>query len=236
MKEITVRDLFEAGAHFGHKSSIWNPKVEEYIFGEKAKIHIINLDKTLELIDKTAQFLAQHHLAGNRILFVGTKYISRNIIKEQASRLGQPYINRRWLGGTLTNYKTIRMSVKKMLNFIQQKEEGAFSSLTKRELLMKDREIAKKEETLGGLKDLKGLPDILFIVDVGFEHIAIDEAKKLGIPVAGIVDTNTDPELADYPIVANDDSTKTIELILSYLVDRCLAAKENMAYVNAKDD
>ncbi len=222
---ITMRQMLEAGVHFGHQTRYWNPKMAPYIFGQRNKIHIINLEKTLPLFEEAMRFARQ--LAANKgtILFVGTKRQARDIIAEEATRCGMPYVSHRWLGGMLTNFKTVKQSVKRMKDMEAQLAEGARESLSKKEVLRLQREYDNLVRSLGGIKDMASLPDALFVVDVGYQKIAVTEANKLGIPVIGIVDTNNAPEGVDYVIPGNDDSSRAIRLYARGLADAILEGK-----------
>ena len=223
--QVSMRDLLQAGAHFGHQTRYWNPKMDQYIFGARNKIHIINLEHTVPAFNEALGLVKQ--LAGNKnkILFVGTKRAAGKIMKEQAERAGMPYVSHRWLGGMLTNYKTIRASIKRLRELETQQEDGTFAKLTKKEALMRTRHMEKLERSIGGIKEMGGLPDALFVVDVDHERIAITEANKLGIPVIGIVDTNSDPDGIDYIIPGNDDAIRAIKLYVTAVADACLAGK-----------
>jgi small subunit ribosomal protein S2 len=232
-----MRDLLQAGAHFGHQTRYWNPKMDQYIFGARNKIHIINLEYTVPAFNDALQMVKQ--LAGNKnkILFVGTKRAAGKVIKEQAERSGMPYVNHRWLGGMLTNYKTIRASIKRLRDLEAQQGDGTFERLTKKEALMRSRDMEKLERSIGGIKDMGGLPDALFVVDVDHERIAISEANKLGIPVIGIVDTNSNPDGVDYIIPGNDDAIRAIKLYVTAVADACLLGKiESGESVVAKNE
>ncbi len=222
---ITMRQMLEAGVHFGHQTRYWNPKMAPYIFGQRNKIHIINLEKTLPLFEAALRFARQ--LAANKgtILFVGTKRQAREIIAEEATRCGMPYVSYRWLGGMLTNFKTVRQSVKRMKDMEAQLAEGARESLSKKEILRLQRRYDNLVRSLGGIQEMASLPDALFIVDVGYQKIAVTEANKLGIPVIGIVDTNNTPEGVDYVIPGNDDSSRAIRLYARGLADAILEGK-----------
>lgn len=223
---ISMRELLEAGAHFGHRTRFWNPKMSDYIFGSRNKIHIINLEKTIPLMAEALNFVGR--LAANRakILFVGTKRAAQESIRENASRAGMPYVDHRWLGGMLTNYKTVRQSIFRLKELKKMRDEGVFDKMIKKEALMLRRELEKLERSLGGIEDMGGLPDALFVVDVGFEHIAVEEAKKLKIPVIGIVDTNNDPDPVDYVIPANDDSMRAIDIYVRAVADAIIDAQK----------
>lgn len=222
---VSMRELLEAGAHFGHRTRFWNPKMAEYIFGTRNKIHIINLEKTMPLMSDALNYVGK--LAANKakILFVGTKRAAQESIREQAKRCGMPYVDHRWLGGMLTNYKTVRQSIFRLKELKKLREEGAFNGMIKKEALMLTRELEKLERSLGGIEDMGGLPDALFIVDVGFEHIAVEEARRLKIPVIGVVDTNNNPDNIDYIIPANDDSMRAVEIYVRCVADAILDAK-----------
>ena len=223
--QVSMRDLLQAGAHFGHQTRYWNPKMDQYIFGARNKIHIINLEHTVPAFNEALDMVKR--LAGNKnkILFVGTKRAAGKIVKEQAERAGMPYVSHRWLGGMLTNYKTIRASIKRLRELEGQQTDGTFEKLTKKEALMRSRDMEKLERGIGGIKDMGGLPDALFVVDVDHERIAITEANKLGIPVIGIVDTNSNPDGVDYIIPGNDDAIRAIKLYVTAVADACLQGK-----------
>jgi len=225
MTQVSMRELLQAGAHFGHQTRYWNPKMDQYIFGARNKIHIINLEYTVPALNEALALVTR--LAGNKnkILFVGTKRAAGKIIKEQAERAGMPHVSHRWLGGMLTNYKTIRASIKRLRDLQAEQADGTFEKLTKKEALMRTRMMEKLERSIGGIKDMGGLPDALFVVDVDHERIAITEANKLGIPVIGIVDTNSNPDGVDYVIPGNDDAIRAIKLYVAAVADACIAAK-----------
>jgi small subunit ribosomal protein S2 len=231
-----MRDLLQAGAHFGHQTRYWNPKMDQYIFGARNKIHIINLEHTVPAFNEALDMVTR--LAGNKnkILFVGTKRAAGKIIKEQAERSGMPYVSHRWLGGMLTNYKTIRASIKRYRDLEAQAADGTFEHLTKKEALMRTRDMEKLERSIGGIKDMGGLPDALFVIDVDHERIAITEANKLGIPVIGVVDTNSNPDGVDYVIPGNDDAIRAIKLYVAAVADACMAGKANSGEVPAAKD
>lgn len=222
---VTMRQMLEAGVHFGHQTRYWNPQMAPYIFGDRNKIHIINLEKTLPMFEEALKYA--RHIAANkgRILFVGTKRQARDIIKEEAQRAGCPYINQRWLGGMLTNYKTVKQSIKRLNDFTAMLENGSLDRLGKREVLGYQREIQKLERSLGGIKDMGGLPDAIFVVDVGHESGAVNEANKLGIPVIGVVDTNNSPAGVTYVIPGNDDSSRAIRLYARGVADAVLEGR-----------
>jgi small subunit ribosomal protein S2 len=220
-----MRLMLEAGVHFGHQTRFWNPKMAEYIFGARNKIHIVNLEKTLPLYNDAVNAIGK--IAANRgsILFVGTKRAARNTIQEEARRCGMPYVNHRWLGGMLTNYKTIRQSIQRLMDLEEMSTGEGFARITKKEALGLRREMEKLEKVLGGIKNMKGLPDALFVIDVGHEEIAISEANKLGIPVFGIVDTNNSPDGIDYIVPGNDDAIKAIRLYSQGIADAIIEGR-----------
>ncbi len=222
---VTIRQMLEAGVHFGHQTRFWNPKMAQYIFGSRNKIHIINLEKTLVSYNDAMKFIRQ--LAANRgnILFVGTKRQAREVIAEEASRAGMPYVDERWLGGMLTNFKTVKTSIKRLKEMEAAVEEGAVDRMSKKEALMFNREREKLLKSLGGIKDLNGLPDCLFIIDVGYHKIAVTEARKLGIPIVGVVDTNHSPEGIDHVIPGNDDSGRAVRLYARGAADAVLEGR-----------
>ncbi len=223
----TMRQMLEAGVHFGHQTRYWNPKMAPYIFGHRNKIHIINLEKTLVLYQEALRYVRQ--LAANRgsILMVGTKRQAREIVREEALRCGMPFVDHRWLGGMLTNFKTVKQSIKRLKEMEQMAEDGTFESMAKKEALGLQRELAKLQRSLGGIKDLNGLPDALFVIDVGYQKGAIAEAVKLGIPVVGVVDTNHSPEGISYVIPGNDDSSRAIRLYARGIADAVLDGRSN---------
>jgi len=223
---VTMREMLEAGVHFGHQTRFWNPKMAPYIFGHRNKIHIINLEKTLPLLQGAAKFAQQ--LSANRgtILIVGTKRQARDIVAAEAQRAGVPFVNQRWLGGMLTNFKTVKTSIKRLKDMKTQQEAG-LDAMSKKEQLMFVREIEKLEKDIGGIQDMTTLPDAIFVVDVGFHKIAIAEAKKLGIPLIGVVDTNHSPEGIDYVIPGNDDSAKAVELYVRAIADAIVEGRNN---------
>ena len=228
-EQVTMRDMLKAGVHFGHQTRYWNPKMGKYIFGARNKIHIVNLEKTLPMFNDAMAFIEKLAAGKNKILFVGTKRSASKIISEQATRCNMPYVNHRWLGGMLTNYKTIRDSIKRLRDLEAQAEDGTFDKLTKKEALMRTRDLEKLERSIGGIKNMGGLPDAMFVVDVDHERIAISEANKLGIPVIGIVDTNSSPDGVDYIIPGNDDAIRAVQLHLGAAADRVLRARQGSA-------
>jgi len=228
MVAITMRGMLEAGVHFGHQTRFWDPKMKPYIYGARNKIHIINLDKTLPLFNDALSFIRRVAARNGKIMFVGTKTSASNIIKEQAERCGMPYVNYRWLGGMLTNFKTVKQSIKRLHELEAMRDDGTFEKLVKKEALMREREMIKLERSLGGIKNMDSLPDALFVIDVGHEKIAIKEANNLRIPVAGVVDTNNNPAGIEYIIPGNDDALRSIELYVSSVADVILECKSNM--------
>jgi small subunit ribosomal protein S2 len=236
MAQVTMRQMLEAGVHFGHQARFWNPKMAPFIFGERNKIHIVNLEKTLPLFNDASNFIGKLAAKKGKILFVGTKRAAREAIKEQAERAGMPYVNHRWLGGMLTNFKTVKQSIKRLKDLETMAEDGSFNRLNKKEALMLSRERDKLERSLGGIKDMTTLPDALFVIDVGHEKIAVREAKKLGIPVVGIVDTNTDPGDVDYVIPGNDDAVRAIQLYLRGVADAVVQSRAAALETAGADD
>jgi len=225
----TMREMLEAGVHFGHQTRFWNPKMAPFIFGHRNKIHIINLEKTLPLYEEAVKFARQ--LAANRgtILMVGTKRQAREIIAAEAQRAGVPYVDQRWLGGMLTNFKTVKTSIKRLKDMKAQLEAG-LDSLSKKEQLVFNRELEKLEKDIGGIQDMVSLPDAIFVIDVGFHKIAVAEAKKLGIPLIGVVDSNHSPEGIDYIIPGNDDSSKAVTLYARGIADAILEGRANAVH------
>ena len=223
---VTMREMLEAGVHFGHQTRFWNPKMAPFIFGHRNKIHIINLEKSLPMFQDAQKFVKQ--LAANRgtILMVGTKRQARELVAEQAQRAGVPYVDQRWLGGMLTNFKTVKTSIKRLKDMKAQQEAG-LESMSKKEQLMFARELEKLEKDIGGIQDMNALPDAIFVIDVGFHKIAISEAKKLGIPLIGVVDSNHNPEGIDYVIPGNDDSAKAVALYARGIADAILEGRAN---------
>ena len=224
---VTMREMLEAGCHFGHQTRFWSPRMAPYIFGHRNKIHSINLEKTLPMFQDALKFVKQISANRGTILFVGTKRQSREIIAEEATRAGMPYVDSRWLGGTLTNFKTVKGSLKRLKEMAVAKEAGDWEKLSKKEALTNDRDLDKLQKALGGIQDLNGVPDAIFVVDVGYHKIAITEAKKLGIPVIAVVDTNHSPEGVDYIIPGNDDSSKAVLLYARGIADAILEGKAN---------
>ncbi len=236
MSDVSMRQMLEAGVHFGHQTRYWNPKMGAFIFGHRNKIHIINLEKTVPLYQDAMNFLGTMAANGGRILFVGTKRAAREAIREEASRCGMPYVNHRWLGGMLTNFKTIRHSIKRLKELEAMFEDGSIERFNKKEALTLSRERDKLEQSLGGIKDMDGLPDALFVIDVGHEKIAVTEANKLGIPVVGVVDTNNDPSRVDYVIPGNDDAIRAVRLYIAGAADAVLDGRNTaVAMVAGRD-
>jgi len=228
MTSITMRAMLEAGVHFGHQTRFWDPKMKPFIFSARNKIHIINLDKTFPLYLEALSYIRRVAARNGKILFVGTKTSASRIIKEQAERCGMPYVDYRWLGGMLTNFKTVKQSIKRLHELEAMRDDGTFEKLVKKEALMRSREMLKLERSLGGIKDMGSLPDALFVIDVGHEKIAVREANNLRIPVVGVVDTNNTPDGIDYVIPGNDDAIKAIEFYVSNVAEIILEAKHNL--------
>ena len=236
MADVTMRQMLEAGVHFGHQTRYWNPKMAPFIFGERNKIHIINLEKSLPMAREACAFVKGTVADGGTVLFVGTKRAAREAVRTNAERCEMPFVRQRWLGGMLTNYKTIRQSVKRLKTLEQMAEESGFEGLTKKEVLGLTREQEKLERSLGGIKNMRSLPDVLFVVDVDHEDIAIREARKLGIPVVAIVDTNCSPDDVDYVIPGNDDAMRAIELYSALVADAVLDGKASLPEVALGED
>ncbi len=236
MADVTMRQMLEAGVHFGHQTRFWNPKMAPYIFGERNKIHIINLEKSLPMAREACAFVKATVADGGKVLFVGTKRAARDPIRRHAVRCEMPFVSQRWLGGMLTNYKTIRQSVKRLMTLEEMASEGGFEGLTKKEVLGLNREREKLEKSLGGIKDMKSLPDVMFVIDVEHEDIAIREAQKLGIPVVAVVDTNCSPDGVDYIVPGNDDAMRAIELYTSLVADAVLDGKASVPEVALGED
>ncbi|RTZ58465.1 MAG: 30S ribosomal protein S2 [Gammaproteobacteria bacterium] len=238
MSNIDMRQMIEAGVHFGHQTRYWSPKMKPYIFGARNKIHIINLEQTLPLYEEAHNFVGRLAAQGGKILFVGTKRQARNVIREEASRCDSPYVNYRWLGGMLTNFKTIKMSITRLEELIAMEQDGSLDKLVKKEKLTLQREREKLERSLGGIKDMKGLPDALFVIDIENEKIAVSEARKLKIPVVAVVDTNCNPNDVDYVIPGNDDSIRAIRLYCAGIADAVLEGRNSAptAKIRRSDD
>lgn len=233
---VSMRDMLQAGVHFGHQTRFWNPKMKPFIFGARNKVHIINLENTVPAFNEALGFVQNLAANKNRLLFVGTKRAASKIIQEEATRAGMPFVSQRWLGGMLTNYKTIRASIKRLRDLEQQAQDGTFARLTKKEALMRTRQMEKLELSIGGIKNMGGLPDAIFVIGVDHERIAVTEANKLGIPVIGVCDTNSDPSGVDYLIPGNDDSIRAIRLYVSAVADACVAGRADGGGVAAKDE
>ncbi|MCL1633171.1 30S ribosomal protein S2 [Luteimonas sp. SX5] len=236
MSQITMRQMLEAGVHFGHQTRYWNPKMGPYIFGARGKIHIINLEKTLPLFVDAMNFISAIAQKRGTVLFVGTKRSARDSIKEEATRCGMPYMTQRWLGGTLTNFRTVKASVSRLKELEAGETDGTFQKLVKHEVLGLRRERDKLEASLGGIKEMNRLPDALFVIDIGHEDIAIKEAKKLGIPVIAVVDTNYDPALVDYAIPGNDDAIRAVQLYARAAADAVLEGKAAAPAAGVRED
>ena len=236
MADVSMRQMLEAGVHFGHQTRYWNPKMAPYIFGERNKIHIINLEKSLPLAREACAFIKGTVSDGGKVLFVGTKRAAREAMRTHATRAEMPFVSYRWLGGMLTNYKTIRQSVKRLMTLESMAEEGGFEGLTKKEILGLSREQEKLERSLGGIKGMKSLPDVLFVIDVDHEDIAVREARKLGIPVVAVVDTNCSPQGVDYIIPGNDDAMRAIELYAAMVADAVIDGKASLPEVALGED
>lgn len=236
MSDVTMRQMLEAGVHFGHQTRFWHPKMSPYIFGERNKIHIINLEKTLPLFRDATNFIGRLAAKRGKVLFVGTKRAAQESIEREASRCGMPYVNRRWLGGMLTNYKTVKQSIRRLTDLEQLIESGGLERLSKKEGLQIRRELEKLNRGLAGIKNMGGLPDALFIIDVGHERIAVAEAQKLGIPVVAVVDSNNTPDGCDYVIPGNDDAIRSISLYAAAMADAILDARESVTENTGSED
>lgn len=228
MSTVSMRELFEAGAHFGHRTRFWNPKMAPYIYGKRGEIHIIDLEKTVPMLNDALNFMGSVVASGGRVMFVGTKRSASESVERAASRCGMPYVNFRWLGGMMTNFKTIRQSIRRLEEIERMSEDGTFDKLAKKEVIILNREREKLERSLKGIRNMRKLPDVLFVIDVGHEHIAIKEAQKLGIPVVGIVDTNNQIDGVDFIVPGNDDSVRAIRLYLEAAADTIEAAKASV--------
>ena len=236
MATVSMRDMLKAGVHFGHQTRYWNPKMKPFIFGARNKVHIINLEKTVPMFNEALAELNKISSRKGKILFVGTKRAASEAVKDAANSCDQFFVNHRWLGGMLTNWKTVRQSIKRLKDLETQSEDGTFDKLTKKEALMRTREMEKLEKSLGGIKNMGGLPDVLFVVDADHEHIAIKEANNLGIPVVSIVDTNSNPDGVDYVIPGNDDAIRAVQLYLNAAADTVLEARAQDIVVQAEQD
>jgi len=226
-----MRDMLQAGVHFGHRTRYWNPKMKPYIFGARNKIHIINLEHSLPMFNDALNYLGSVAARKGKVLFVGTKRSASKIVKEEATRCEQFFVDKRWLGGMLTNYKTIRQSINRLKELEKQSEDGTFERLTKKEGLLLSREMTKLEASIGGIKNIGGLPDVLFVIDADHEHIAVAEARKLGIPVIAVVDSNSNPDGVDHIIPGNDDAISAIHLYLSSAADTIIEGRQSTATV-----
>jgi small subunit ribosomal protein S2 len=231
-----MRDMLQAGVHFGHQTRYWNPKMKPFIFGARNKVHIINLEKTVPLFNDALSFISGVAQKKGKILFVGTKRAAGEAVKEAALKCDQFYVNKRWLGGMLTNWKTVRQSIKRLKDLEAQSQDGTFDKLTKKEVLMLQREMTKLENSLGGIKDMGGLPDVIFVIDADHEHIAVTEARNLGIPVVGVVDTNSNPDGVDYIIPGNDDAIRAIQLYLNAAADAVISGRNQDIAVQAEEE
>ena len=238
MADINMRQMLEAGVHFGHQTRYWSPKMAPYIFGSRNKIHIINLETTLPLFQEAMNFLGSVTAAKGKVLFVGTKRQASKLVREHAERCGCPFVDHRWLGGMLTNFKTVKNSIARLIELDELNSSGAIDRLSKKEALILERERSKLDRSLSGIRDMTGLPDCIFVIDVDHEKIAVAEAKKLKIPVVGIVDTNSSPDGIDYPIPGNDDAIRAVRLYLSHAADAVLEARSILPEVitGAADD
>lgn len=225
MSLVTMRQMLEAGVHFGHQTRYWHPRMAPYIFGERNKIHIINLEKSLPLFNDALNFLGKVAADGGRVMFVGTKRSARDVVGEEARRAGMPYVNHRWLGGMLTNFNTVKQSIRRLKDIEAMRNDGTIDKLSKKEGLMLTREQEKLERSLGGIKDMTRMPDAMFVVDVGYEKIAVAEARKRGIPVVAVVDSNNNPEGIDYVIPGNDDAMRAIQLYVAAVADTVIEAR-----------
>ena len=229
MATVSMRDMLKAGVHFGHQTRYWNPKMKPFIFGARNKVHIINLEKTVPMFNEALAELNKISSRKGKILFVGTKRAASEAVKDAANSCDQFFVNHRWLGGMLTNWKTVRQSIKRLKDLETQSQDGTFDKLTKKEALMRSRDLEKLDRSLGGIKDMGGLPDALFVIDVDHERIAITEANKLGIPVIGVVDTNSSPEGVDYIIPGNDDAIRAIQLYMGSMADAVIRGRNHVA-------
>ena len=236
MSTVSMREMLEAGVHFGHQTRFWNPKMGPYLYGQRNRIHIINLEKTLPLINDAVNFAGKVASKKGKILFVGTKRAAQKIIMEEASRCGMPYINRRWLGGLLTNFKTVKQSINRLKELEAMESDGRLEKISKKEGLLLKREKDKLHSNLAGIKDMPGIPDVMFVIDVGYEDIAVSEAVKLGIPVIGVVDSNNDPKGIDYIIPGNDDAIRSISLYCKSIADAIIEGNETVGHLSDTGD
>ena len=236
MSELSMREMLEAGIHFGHQTRYWNPKMADYLFGHRNKIHIINLEKTLPLFQEALNFVGKLAAKRGTVLFVGTKQAAQQIIKEEAQRCEMPYVNLRWLGGLLTNYQTVKQSIKRLQELEERKADGGMEKMSKKETLHLERELEKLERNLSGIKDMNGWPDALFVLDVGYEDIAVSEARKLKIPIVGVVDSNNNPDGIDYVIPGNDDAIRSIRFYAREIADAIIAGRVSVAHLGEGRD
>ena len=236
MPNVSMRDMLKAGVHFGHKTRYWNPKMKTYIFGARDKVHIINLEQTVPMFNEALAVLSNVSSKKGKVLFVGTKRAASDAIKDAAIKCDQFYVNHRWLGGMLTNWKTVRQSIKRLKDLEIQSQDGTFEKLTKKETLMLNREMEKLEKSLGGIKNMGGLPDAIFVIDADHEHIAIREANNLGIPVVAIVDTNSNPDGVDFIVPGNDDAIRAVTLYTSAVAAAITEGRENNIVAQAEND
>ena len=235
MSAVTMREMLEAGVHFGHQTRYWNPKMAPYLFGQRNRIHIINLEATLPLFNDALNFVGKLAARKGTILFVGTKRAAQQIVSEEAQRCGMPFVNRRWLGGLLTNYKTVRQSINRLKDLESMETDGGLDRMSKKETLVHRREVEKLRRSLSGIKDMKGIPDAMFVIDVGYEDIAIKEAQKLGVAVIGIVDSNNSPDGVDYIIPGNDDALRSIRLYAKGVADAIVEGRQSVAHLGDGD-
>ncbi|MDE0798457.1 MAG: 30S ribosomal protein S2 [Nitrosomonadaceae bacterium] len=233
---VTMRQMLEAGVHFGHQTRFWDPKMAQYIYGHRNKIHIINLEKTLVMYQDAMKYVRQLSTNKGVVLFVGTKRQARDIVREEAARCGSPYVDQRWLGGMLTNFKTIKQSIKRLKDMETMTQDGTFEKLNKKQALDITRELEKLNRSLGGIKDMNGIPEAMFVIDVGYQKGALTEATKLGIPIVGVVDTNHSPEKVDYVIPGNDDSSQAIRLYARGVADAILEGRSQIVHEVAKSE
>ncbi len=236
MANVSMRDMLQAGVHFGHQTRYWNPKMKPFIFGARNKVHIINLEKTVPLFNNALSYVSGVASKKGKVLFVGTKRAASDAVKDAAIKCDQFYVNKRWLGGMLTNWKTVRQSIKRLKDLEQQSQDGTFDKLTKKEVLMLQREMTKLESSLGGIKDMGGLPDVIFVIDADHEHIAVTEARNLGIPVVGVVDTNSNPDGVDFIIPGNDDAIRAVQLYLNAAADAVISGRDQNIEAQAEDE
>ena len=236
MSDLSMKEMLEAGIHFGHQTRYWNPKMADYLFGHRNKIHIINLEKTLPLFQEALNFVGKLAAKRGTVLFVGTKQAAQEIIKEEAQRCEMPYVNLRWLGGLLTNYQTVKQSIKRLQELEDRKADGGMENMSKKETLQLERELEKLERNLSGIKDMNGWPDALFVLDVGYEDIAVSEARKLKIPIVGVVDSNNNPDGIDYVIPGNDDAIRSIRFYARGIADAIIAGRVSVAHLGEGRD